>query len=91
MLLADLKKDYPRIYERVVLQTNREPYQLEGPSADVNNCLIWNQTEEKDAFWHAVYYNRMNEAKEICPHLFLEEGDTIYKVVQSGLFKNVEI
>ena len=89
MYLNQLKEEYPLVYQRIEKQT-RTPSALTSILADVNNVLIWGNTTEGIDFWSAVHYENWDEAKRLCPDLFIPVGveEPPYKIVTNGLFKN---
>ena len=89
MYLNRLEEKYPLVYQRVKEQTHT-PSALTSVLADVNNTLIWGSTTEGIDFWSAVHYENWDEAKRLCPDLFIPVGveELPYKIVTNGLFKN---
>ena len=89
MYLNQLKEEYPLVYQRVEKQTHT-PSRLTFILSDVNDTLSWSDTTEGSNFWSAVYFENWDEAKRLCPDLFIpvEVEEPPYKIVTNGLFKN---
>ena len=93
MLLSELQEKYPLVFERLMNQTNftiPQMYQIGLDSIDVNGALAWNETQEGGKFWERVHRYDIEEAKRLCPDLFIPVGveEPPYKIVTNGLFKN---
>ena len=93
MLLSELQEKYPLVFERVMNQTYLSTTQISQRSLDfidVNNALTWSETQEGRNFWERVHGYDIEEAKRLCPDLFIPVGveELPYKIVTNGLFKN---
>lgn len=93
MLLSELKEKYPLVFERVMDQTHLSTTQISQrslDSIDVNGALSWSDTQEGSKFWAKVHSYDIEEAKRLCPDLFIpvEVEEPPYKIVTNGLFKN---
>ena len=93
MLLSELQEKYPLVFERVMNQTHlstTQIFQRSLDSIDVNNALTWSETQEGRNFWERVHRYDIEEAKRLCPDLFIpvEVEEAPYKIVTNGLFKN---
>ena len=90
MLLSELQKKYPLVFERLAIQTKVNLSQRSLDSIDVNNALTWSETQEGRDFWERVHRYDIEEAKRLCPDLFIlvEVEEPPYKIVTNGLFKN---
>ena len=90
MLLSELQEKYPLVFERLAIQTKVNLSQRSLDSIDVNNALTWSQTQEGRNFWERVHRYDIEEAKRLCPDLFIpvEVEEPPYKIVTNGLFKN---
>ena len=91
MLITELKKNYPKVYESLVAQSHLPPgsTRWDNIAADVNNTLQWDSTEEGKEFWSLMHLNTdktIRYAKELQPQLFSEDK-LPYKVLTNGLFK----
>lgn len=63
MLIQEIKKDYPLVYDRIKYYTNKD----EGT---VLETFGWISTAEGSAFWSAMNKRNITKAKELQPHLF---------------------
>ena len=90
MLLSELQEKYPLVFERLAIQTEVNLSQRSLDSIDVNNALTWSETQEGRDFWERVHRYDIEEAKRLCPDLFIpvEVEEPPYKIVTNGLFKN---
>ena len=93
MLLSELKEKYPLVFERLMKQTHLSTTQISQRSLgsiDVNNALDWSETQEGRNFWERVHRYDIEQAKRLCPDLFIPVGveEPPYKIVTNGLFKN---
>ena len=93
MLLSELQEKYPLVFERLINQTflsDTQISQINLDSIDVNNALAWSETQEGSKFWERVHRYDIEEAKRLCPDLFIpvEVEEPPYKIVTNGLFKN---
>ena len=90
MLLSELQEKYPLVFERLAIQTKVNLSQRSLDSIDVNNTLTWSETQEGRNFWERVHRYDIEEAKRLCPDLFIpvEVEEPPYKIVTNGLFKN---
>lgn len=93
MLLSELQEKYPLVFERLVDQANLSDTQISRISLDsisVNQALTWSATQEGWNFWKRVHNYDIEEAKRLCPDLFIsvEVEEPPYKIVTNGLFKN---
>ena len=90
MLLSELQEKYPLVFERLAIQTKVNLSQRSLDSIDVNNTLTWSETQEGRNFWARVHRYDIEEAKRLCPDLFISVGveEPPYKIVTNGLFKN---
>ena len=93
MLLSELQEKYPLVFERLVDQTDLSITQISQiglDSIDVNQALGWSTTQEGWNFWKRVHNYDIEEAKRLCPDLFIsvEVEEPPYKIVTNGLFKN---
>ena len=88
MLLKDLEQNYPLVYKQLKLQSRIQSTSIHWLDlrADVNNSLIWSDTEEGPEFWASVQRGDIESAKELAPHLFSTKK-LPYKIVTNGLFK----
>ena len=89
MLLSELQEKYPLVFERLAIQTHRNLSQRSLDSIDVNYALTWSETQEGWNFWERVHEYDIEEAKRLCPDLFIpvEVEEPPYKIVTNGLFK----
>ena len=89
MLLSELQEKYPLVFERLAIQTKVNLSQRSLDSIDVNNTLTWSETQEGRNFWERVHRYDIEEAKRLCPDLFIpvEVEEPPYKIVTNGLFK----
>ena len=89
MLLSELQEKYPLVFERLAIQTEVNLSQRSLDSIDVNNALTWSETQEGRYFWERVHRYDIEEAKRLCPDLFIpvEVEEPPYKIVTNGLFK----
>ena len=89
MLLSELQEKYPLVFERLAIQTEVNLFQRSLDSIDVNNTLTWSETQEGRDFWERVHRYDIEEAKRLCPDLFIpvEVEEAPYKIVTNGLFK----
>ena len=89
MLLSELQEKYPLVFERLAIQTKVNLSQRSLDSIDVNNALTWSETQEGRDFWERVHRYDIEEAKRLCPDLFIpvEVEEPLYKIVTNGLFK----
>ena len=89
MLLSELQEKYPLVFERLAIQTKVNLSQRSLDSIDVNNALTWSETQEGRDFWERVHRYDIEEAKRLCPDLFIpvEVEEPPYKIVTNGLFK----
>lgn len=68
MELENIEREYPFIWQRILEYIGTRPvYQI----TDLSGAFTWSDTEEKHSFWSHVYNGNIEEAKELCPHLFL--------------------
>lgn len=90
MLLSELKEKYPLVFERLVMQTRLNFSERSLDSIDVISALSWSETKEGGKFWERVHRYDIEEAKRLCPDLFIPEEveEPPYKIVTNGLFKN---
>ena len=93
MLLSELKEKYPLVFERLMNQTSfstAQMSQIRLDCIDVNGALAWNETQEGRDFWESVHRYDIEEAKRLCPDLFISVvvEEPPYKIVTNGLFKN---
>ena len=93
MLLSELKEKYPLVFERLVNQSFLSTTQISQivlDSIDVSGALTWDETQEGYKFWERVHRYDIEEAKRLCPDLFIpvEVEEPPYKIVTNGLFKN---
>ena len=89
MLLSELQEKYPLVFKRLAIQTEVNLSQKSLDSIDVNNALSWRETQEGRDFWERVHRYDIEEAKRLCPDLFIpvEVEESPYKIVTNGLFK----
>ena len=90
MLLSELQEKYPLVFERLAMQTAINLSQRSLDSIDVDSALSWSETREGRNFWERVHRYDIEEAKRLCPDLFIpvEVEEPPYKIVTNGLFKN---
>ena len=90
MLLSELQEKYPLVFERLAIQTKVNLSQRSLDSIDVNSALSWTEAQEGYEFWKRVHRYDIEEAKRLCPDLFISVGveEPPYKIVTNGLFKN---
>ena len=94
MLLSELQEKYPLVFERLMDQTDLSDTQISQiglDSIDVSQALAWSVTQEGWIFWRRVHRYDIEEAKRLCPDLFISvevEDNSPYKIVTNGLFKN---
>ena len=90
MLLSELKEKHPLVFERLMDQTDfiTQISQIGLDSIDVNQALVWSETQEGSHFWRKVHMYDIEEAKRLCPDLFIsvEVEEPPYKIVTNGLF-----
>ena len=74
MLLSELQEKYPLVFERLMDQTVMsitQISQIDLDSIDVNQALSWSATQEGWNFWKRVHSYDIEEAKRLCPDLFI--------------------
>ena len=76
MLIQEIKKDYPLVYNRIICYTNKH----EGT---ILETFGWINTAEGSAFWSAMSKRNITKAKELQPHLF-EDIPIIGNIYVSG-------
>lgn len=86
MLLTEVEKLYPLVYERILAQTKHSIEILKATRSTVNTVFPWNQTSEGAIFWAAIQNGRIREAKDMLPHLF-EAPIKGVKISKNGLLK----
>jgi len=78
MLIQEVKKDYPLVYDRIIYYTNKD----EGT---ILSSFGWASSAEGSAFWSAMNKRNITKAKELQPHLF-EDIPIIGNIYVSGKY-----
>jgi len=90
MLIEEVKKDYPLVYDRIIYYTNKD----EGT---ILSSFGWASSAEGSAFWSAMNKRNITKAKELQPHLFEDipiigniyvSGNYIHDIVSNKPYKH---
>lgn len=88
MYIREIKKKFPKLYERIISQLRPEYTEETAQSLDVNKALLWHSTLEGSIFWDLVYFKKWDAAKKLYPEYFETAEDNKNHMVQvNGLFK----
>jgi hypothetical protein len=74
MLIKDLKKDYPLVYQAALenqyKQSRSRNDKIPLLESVKGGNFTWEHSSEGHDFWSHIYNEEFEEAKELCPHLF---------------------
>jgi hypothetical protein len=90
MLIRDLEKEYPLVYKAALVNAVESGCEK---GTDLVEAFVWSDTEEDHDFWYCIEHGRIEEAKKLCPELFVrdfEEGlpHQILKEYPACVFKD---
>ena len=79
MLIKDLEKDYPLVYKTALYWA--EGYD-EGGDTDLLEAFPWSDTDQPPCFWSKINKGLFDEAKELCPELFVNVVDLPHQILK---------